>query len=128
MSLVPSARARGNQFLARAAALLLLVAPAVARAEPVCVAHNNDAKDSHRWPTPLDRLVSLHERDVALRDALDRLAMAARLRLSYSAELLMLDRRVCVSYDSVAAGSILFDLIEGSAVTPVVAGDDQVVL
>jgi iron complex outermembrane receptor protein len=72
--------------------------------------------------------VTLHDRDLALRDALDRLAAAARLRLSYSAELLTLDRRVCVSYDSVAAGSILSDLLDGSAVTPVIAGDDQVVL
>ena len=40
----------------------------------------------------------------------------------------MLDRRVCVSYDSVAAGVVLSDLLIGSAVTPVVAGDDQVVL
>ncbi|HEY2375647.1 MAG TPA: TonB-dependent receptor [Gemmatimonadaceae bacterium] len=84
--------------------------------------------ESHRWPAPLDRMVTLHNRDLALRDALDRLASAARLRLSYSSELLTLDRRVCVSYDSVAAGSVLADLLDGSAVAPVVAGDDQVVL
>jgi iron complex outermembrane receptor protein len=72
--------------------------------------------------------VTLHNRNLALRDALDRLAAAAHLRFSYSTELLTLDRRVCISYDSIAAGSILSDLLDGSAVTPVVAGDDQVVL
>ena len=34
---------------------------------------------------PVDRLVSIHERGVALRDALDRLAAAAGLRLAYAA-------------------------------------------
>ena len=113
---------------ARAALLLLLCAPALARAEPACVARVGAVKEAHHWPSPLDRPVSLHNRDLALRDALDRLAAAARLRFSYSAELLTLDRRVCVSYDSVAAGSILSDLLDGSAVTPIVAGDDQIVL
>ncbi|HKW47348.1 MAG TPA: TonB-dependent receptor [Gemmatimonadaceae bacterium] len=115
---------------ARAVLFLLLCAPALARAEPGCVARMGAGavNEGRRWPSPLDRLVTLHNRDLALRDALDHLASAAHLRLSYSAELLTLDRRVCVSYDSVAAGSILSDLLDGSAVTPVVAGDDQVVL
>lgn len=118
-------RTRGRRLLVRAASLLIL-APALARAaEPSCGARPMEAR---RWPAPLDRLVTLHARDLALRDALDRLAAAARLRLSYSTELIALDRRVCVSYDSVAAGAVLFDLLNGSAVTPVVAGDDQVVL
>jgi iron complex outermembrane receptor protein len=72
--------------------------------------------------------VTLHGRDLALHDALDRLAAAAHLRLSYSPELLALERRVCVSYDSVSAGAVLSDLLSGSAVSPVIAGDDQVVL
>ena len=120
---------------ARGAVLLLFCVPALARAgppraEPACVARvgGGPVNEVRHWPAPLDRLVTLHNRNLALRDALDRLATAARLRLSYSAELLTLDRRVCISYDSVAAGSILSDLLDGSAVTPVVAGDDQVVL
>ena len=83
---------------------------------------------ARRWTPPLDRLVSLHERGVALRDALDRLAAAARVRLAYSAELLPLDRRVCVSYRSVPAGAALTELLEGSAVEPVVTDSDRVVL
>ncbi|HEY2856734.1 MAG TPA: TonB-dependent receptor plug domain-containing protein [Gemmatimonadaceae bacterium] len=118
---------RGQRLLLRAASLLLLAAPAIASAEPTCMARA-DARDSRSWPSPLDRLVTLHGRDLALRDALDRLAAAAHLRLSYSAELLPLDHRVCVSADSVAAGVVLSELLEGSAVAPVVAGNDQVVL
>ena len=126
MSAAPGARSRSLHFLCRAAFLLLAAAPAVARAEPTCGAH--ESRDARRWQAPLDRLVTLHARDLALRDALDRLAAAARVRLSYSPELLALDRRVCVSYDSVAAGAVLTDLLDGSAVSPVIAGADQVVL
>lgn len=111
-------------------ALLLAVSIATtARAEPACSAGAGAAsRDVRSWPAPLDRLVTLHSHDLALRDALDRLSAAARLRLSYSAELVALDRRVCLSYDSVAAGAVLTDLLDGGTVSPVVAGDDQVVL
>ena len=127
MTIASRARTRGWWLLVRATSLLVLV-PALARAAEPCSARPLEASVVGRWPAPLDRLVTLHARDLALRDALDRLAAAARLRLSYTAELIMLDRRVCVSYDSVAAGVVLSDLLIGSAVTPVVAGDDQVVL
>ena len=107
-------------------ALLLAVGiSTAAHAEPSC---GTAIRATRVWAAPLDRLVTLHSRDLALRDALDRLAAAARLRLSYSAELVALDRRVCVSYDSVAVGAVLTDLLDGSMVSPVVAGDDQVVL
>ena len=123
MTIASRARTRGWRLLVRATSLLVLV-PALARAAEPCSARPPEASVVGRWPAPLDRLVTLHARDLALRDALDRLAAAARLRLSYTAELIMLDRRVCVSYDSVAAGVVLSDLLIGSAVTPVVAGDD----
>ena len=123
------AHVRRGRLLSRAVSLLVAAIPAVAFAEPSCGAGTRaTARDGRAWPAPLDRRVTLHDRDLALRDALDRLASAARLRLSYSAELVALDRRVCVSYDSVAAGAVLTDLLDGSMVSPVVAGDDQVVL
>src|SRR5689334_10161389 len=126
-------RAWGEQYrpLLRVASLLLVVGavPAAALPEPSCgTGLRAPSRDARAWSAPLDRLVSLHDRDVALRDALDRLAAAARLRLSYSAALVALVRGVCMSYDSVAAGTVLTDLLDGSMVSPVVAGDDQVVL
>ena len=131
--MIHALRARGGprRLLLRVVSLLLVVGgvSTAALAEPSCGPGSRaPLRDGRAWPAPLDRLVTLHSRDLALRDALDRLAAAARLRLSYSAELVALDRRVCVSYDSVAAGAVLSDLLDGSMVSPVVAGDDQVVL
>ena len=81
-----------------------------------------------RWSAPLDRIVTLHAADLSLRDALDRVAALARIRLSYSAELLPLDRRVCASADSAPAGRVLEDLLSATNVIAVTAGGDQVVL
>jgi outer membrane cobalamin receptor len=124
-----TARARRRRILLRVVAALMpaLTANAV-HAEPACPAAAKESRVGIRWPTPLDRLVTLHARDVALGDALERLSVAARLRISYSPELLALERRLCISYDSVAAGAVLSEILSGSAVSPVVAGDDQVVL
>ncbi|HKN65395.1 MAG TPA: TonB-dependent receptor plug domain-containing protein [Gemmatimonadaceae bacterium] len=123
-------RAASSRRLLRVGSLVLAIGVSTtAQAEPTCTTETHIGSLGARvWPAPLDRLVSLHNHDLALRDALDRLAAAARLRISYSAELVPLDRRVCVSYDSVAAGAVLADLLDGSMVSPVVAGDDQVVL
>jgi outer membrane cobalamin receptor len=79
-------------------------------------------------PTPLGRKVTLHFRGVSLRDALDQLAAAAHVRLSYSAELLPLDRSVHASFTAATVADVLAELLKGVAVTPVVAGPDQVVL
>ncbi|MBI4502014.1 MAG: TonB-dependent receptor [Gemmatimonadetes bacterium] len=80
------------------------------------------------WSGPLGRLVSFHSGDLSLREALDRLAAAARVRLSYSSESLDLDRVVCVSLDSAAVGLVLSRLLQGSRVEPVAAGPDHIVL
>jgi len=74
------------------------------------------------------RLVTLHGRDISLRDALDRLAAAAQIRLSYSTEALDLSRPVCLEYESVPVSRILDDLIGDAGVRPVIVGADQVVL
>ena len=76
----------------------------------------------------LARRVSLHGRDVALRDALDRLAAAAHIRVSYSAEALELSRPVCLEYESTPVSAVLADLLAGAAVRPVILGSDQIVL
>jgi len=86
------------------------------------------ATSARRWPAPLDRTVTLPARESTLRDALDRLAAAAHFSLSYAAELLPLDRRVCVGASTTAAGDALVALLGTAAVEPVVVADDQVVL
>ena len=82
----------------------------------------------HRWPAPLDRQVTLEAEQLTLRDGLTRLAAAARVRLSYVAELLPLDRRLCLAYRAVAVGDVLSEMLRGTELEPIVAGDDQVVL
>ncbi|MFI5312063.1 MAG: TonB-dependent receptor plug domain-containing protein [Gemmatimonadales bacterium] len=109
--------------------LLLLVAGAslgAQEAPPSGSARGGAATDE--WAAPLNRRVVLHLRDVSLREAIDRLAVVSRVRFSYSAELLPLDRAVRRMFDSVAVGDVLVSLLDGVAVVPVVAGPDQVVL
>jgi hypothetical protein len=112
----------------RVAALLvgaaLAVSPARAPAQQSC----SVPAPSQSWPAPLNRRIALRARDVSLREALDRVAGAARFRVSYSAEFLPLDRRVCVTSDSVVAGDALVELLMGVSVSPVVTSPDQVVL
>ena len=78
--------------------------------------------------SPLDRRVTLHVRDVALRDALDRIATLASVRLSYSGDNLPLDRRVSVSRDTTRLEELLGELVRPFAVAPVAVASDHVVL
>ena len=80
------------------------------------------------WAPPLDRAVSLDARDVSLRDALDRLAAAVGIRLSYSPDVVPVDRRVCASFHSVALGGALGELLHGAGVEARALGGDHVVL
>ena len=110
--------------------LLLALFSLPAAAQSACVSLPSTAVRAvaRRWPAPLDRQVTLQGDNVTLRDGLARLAMAAHVRLSYVAELLPLDRPTCLSYRAAAAGDVLADLLRGTELEPVVAGDDQVVL
>ena len=78
-------------------------------------------------PAPLGRRVSFHASEISLKEALDRLAAAAGVRLTYSAETLPLDQRVCVSLDSASIKDVLAALLEDAA-QPVAAGPDHIVL
>lgn len=78
--------------------------------------------------SPLDQLVTLHVQDVALRHALDRIALAAGVRLSYSGDDLPLDRRVSVSRERVRLAELLGDLVRPYAVEPLAVGPDHVAL
>lgn len=80
------------------------------------------------WNAPLDRRVSLHVRDISLREALDRLSAGARIRLSYTSEAVPLDNRVCASFDSIPVGQALGLLLKGTPVLPISAGGEHVVL
>src|SRR4051812_36874741 len=87
------------------------------------------------WPlhtatgqSPLDRRISLRVRDVALRDALDRVAALAGIRLSYSAENVPLDRRVSIARDSSTVDAILGDLLHDLPLQAVPVTSDHVVL
>jgi outer membrane receptor protein involved in Fe transport len=104
------------------------VAHAAAAQPQACGSSGDSAGVVRHWPAPLDRAVTLHAADLSLRDALDRVAALARIRLSYSAELLPLDRRVCAVADSTPSGRVLEDLLSGTNVIAVTAGGDQVVL
>jgi iron complex outermembrane recepter protein len=86
------------------------------------------AQTHAQTPAPLARKVTLHFHGVSLRDALDQLSAAAHIRLSYSAELLPLDRSIDASFTAATVAAVLAELLKGVAVTPVVAGPDQVVL
>jgi outer membrane receptor protein involved in Fe transport len=77
---------------------------------------------------PLQRRISIHVRDISLRDALDRVALLAGIRLSYSGENLPLDRRVSISRDTSSVADVLDDLLRPFPVQPVAVASDHVVL
>ena len=66
------------------------------------------------WTAPLDTRVTLHARDVSLRDALERLTVASRVALAYSVDYIPGDRRVCVSAEQQPLGALLGTLLRGS--------------
>jgi hypothetical protein len=76
----------------------------------------------------LERKISVRANAVTLREALDRVASIARIRFSYSAELLPLTRSACLDYESVSVARILSDLLAGVPVRAVAVGMDQVAL
>ena len=109
-------------------AITSLAAVNVAGAQSSCAPASRASVSVPTQENLLGRRVSLNGREVSLRDALDRLAAAARIRLSYSAEALDLSRPVCLEYQSVPVSRVLDDLLAGAPVRPVVLGTDQVVL
>ena len=80
------------------------------------------------WTPPLDRSVSLDVHDVSLRDALDRLSAAVGVRVSYSPDVVPVDRRVCASFRAAALGGALGELLRGAGVAAQAVGGDHVVL
>lgn len=77
---------------------------------------------------PLQRRVTIHARDLALRDALDRVAVLAGIRLSYSGESVALARRVSLDHDDATLDVVLSELLAGQPARPQVIAADHVVL
>ena len=116
---------RNVQSLQSAMFLLALVAltPQRGFAQHACDEHPLIPAPAGGWSAPLDMRVSLHVRDVSLRDALDRLTAVSKVQLAYSADFLPVDRRVCISADGEPLGSLLATLLRGTPVQVlVVAG------
>lgn len=112
-----------------ASAITSLALPSVAGAQSDCApASRASITTTPSFSDILGRRVSLRGRAIPLRDALDRVAAAARVRFSYSAELLDLSRPVCLDYESAALGAVLQDLLADTPVRPIVLGSDQIVL
>ncbi|NOT08771.1 MAG: TonB-dependent receptor [Gemmatimonadales bacterium] len=110
-------------------ALVFLGRPAPVGASLTCTAASDSAAaGTDASGSPLLRLVSFHSREISLRDALDRIAASARVRLSYSAEALPLDRRLCLAFDGTTVGGALAALFAGSAIRFVAVGADHIVL
>ena len=110
-------------------ALLLAGALACGRAEAQVTPCMVSGRDSARlWSAPLDRVVMLRSSGASLRTALDLVAARAGVRLSYSSDLLPLDRVACVPQSALPLGTMLTALLQDAAVTPMSSGGTQVVL
>ncbi|HEX6574279.1 MAG TPA: TonB-dependent receptor [Gemmatimonadaceae bacterium] len=112
-----------------AATITSLARPSMAGAQSTCAPANRaSVTPASYYDDALSKPVSLRGREISLRDALDRLAAAAHVRISYSAEALDLSKPVCLEYDSQPVVAILNDLLAGAPVRPVLLGADQIVL
>ena len=114
------------------AASCIVTASTVAAAQEtpcdVRVSANVVEHEGRAWPAPLSRVVRLTAGLLPLRTVLDRLASDAVIRLSYSPDLLPVDRRVCLADGETTVGDALATLLEHTGIAPVIAGPDQIVL
>lgn len=76
----------------------------------------------------LARRVTLHVRDISLRDALDRIAALSGTRISYSGDNLPLDRRVSVQSTALVVLDVLRDLLRAFPVDATPVAPDHIVL
>jgi iron complex outermembrane receptor protein len=83
---------------------------------------------SGTWAAPLQHLVTVRGGEVPLREALERVAAASGVRLTWSDAALVLDTRVCLEARDAPLGALLSALTAGFAVTPRAATPDLVVL
>jgi iron complex outermembrane receptor protein len=109
---------------------LLSVVSTRAQANALAVADCNvsPVRAVQPWPEPLNRLISVRGGGLSLRDALDRVSAAARVRITYSDALIAPERRVCFDFTRTALGDAITQLIGDEGVAPRVASRELVVL
>lgn len=109
---------------------MLAAAPAALTAQSQCETRPRvgTAAPARSQTQPLERMVSVPATRTSLRAALGTLAAAARVRLTYSPELLPLERRVCMGFEGVPLAEALGVLLHGTALRAVAAGSDHIVL
>lgn len=93
--------------------LFAIAAPAAAQRTCVDVAAE---RSPAQWDAPFDTHVSLRVRDVALREALDRVSAQASVHIAYSADVVPVDKRVCLTADGEPLGQVLASLLRGTNV------------
>ena len=100
-----------------------LALPASAGAQRACEDRPQVEAKTATWASPLNTRVTLHVRDVSLRDALDRITALSGVQLAYSSDFIPVDRRVCLDADRELVGDVLSALLRGtSAHAVIVAG------
>ncbi|MEP6832029.1 MAG: TonB-dependent receptor [Gemmatimonas sp.] len=110
--------------------VLMIATSTTASAKPLCLSRSSISPDgiTRLFPTPLDRAISLNEPDLSLRAALEKVAAVAKVRLTYSSDLLPPDRRVCLDLDKISAGVVLTELLRSTQLRPLAIDADNVVL
>jgi hypothetical protein len=108
-------------------ALMLLIST-TAYAKPSCLSRSTIQSPNTTYSAPLDRTISIAATDLTLRAAIDRVAAASNVQLSYSADLLPPDRRVCLAIDHMSAGVVLDELLRGTVLRPLVLDANNVAL
>lgn len=104
---------------------LVLASPVLLGAQSSCLA---DGKAQYPWHAPLDRVVTLSDESLPLREALERISSVANIRLTYSPELLPAEAHVCARFAGRRIGDVLTTWLGGTGLAAVVVGADRVVL
>lgn len=104
--------------------VIALVAPLGLQAQSSCL---GVPSSQGVWAAPLDRVVTLDASTLPVREALERAAKAAGVRLTYASELIP-DRLVCGSVRRVALGDAISLWLSDAAVRPLVVSEERVVL
>jgi hypothetical protein len=124
-----SARRIGRSVALAGALALIFGKSTTAFAMPSCLSRSNVlASSQNGWEAPLDRIISVSVADVTLRDAIDLVASESKLQLSYSADLLPVGKRVCLSVDRMSAGSVLTELLRDTMLRAIVLDTNNVAL